>query len=161
MRIPAKLALHVLFVTWCRVDHKVIHEHVVARVLGTGLLAPTFGYLIDLKVVHLDLFRMVYIDRLMVSRSSLVLSLVEEMINRRQLVLRRFNIDRLHAVKIDSFRALLEGFYVAEEIEIFRFDLIIVFEYLGSLLVATDLLESVLREISAHVAILILGIVIN
>ena len=53
--IPAKLALHVLLVTWCGVDHKVVHQHVGARVLSTRLLAPTFGDLIDLKVIHLDL----------------------------------------------------------------------------------------------------------
>lgn len=80
------------------------------------------------------------------------------MINRRQLVLRGVNL--LQAVIIHSFRLLLEGFYVAEEIKIFRFDLIIVFEYLGTLFVASDLLESILGEISAHISILILGIVI-
>lgn len=84
------------------------------------------------------------------------------MIYRRQVVLRGVNFNRLQAVKVYSFWALIKlGFYVAEEIEILRFDLIIVFEYLGALFVAHDILESVLGEISAHISALILRIVIN
>ena len=123
-----------------------------------------------LKVIHLDLLRVIYIDRLVVWCLGFYRIFMEleqsnpqffqrkkEMIYRRQVVRAvgaegsQFQPDRL-GCKPSKFipfgpywqRALIKlGFYVAEEIEILRFDLIIVFEYLGALFVAHDILESI------------------